>query len=112
MGAFDCERVFLLGGAFTTIFLLAAFFTHSRALGAAGIIALAAAMLAQAMTEGWCAYVLLKSERWKTLKGKRMSRSEQPVRFKIWLTSHVLAGGVYAAVAFSLVYIGSGLWFR
>jgi hypothetical protein len=76
---------------------LGAVVLHLQALFTIALVALAASMLANAFLEGWRAYVLFNSGSWSSLDGRPVSRAQQPSKFKLWVTLHLVFAGIWCA---------------
>jgi uncharacterized membrane protein len=95
--------VAVLGVLLAMPFGFGAALLHQQALVTAALVALIASMLANAIANGWRAFVLLSSETWTSLGGKLVSRSQQPSKYWLWLTVHLVLASLWTGGAGLLV---------
>jgi hypothetical protein len=96
---------FLFCGAFAAIFFLAALFLPGRALGTAALLSLSAAMVSKAAIEVWRAWLLYRLGVWTDLDRQRRTRPEQPIKFWVWVSTHLLAAGICVSGAVFLAAV-------
>ena len=94
----------VLGGVLAGILFLAALFSSQTILARAAMVALSISLLGCAAFQAWGAWALWRSGYWRGLNGERISRDQQPRRFKVWLTTHILLSFVYLAPAAFLTW--------
>ena len=83
---------------------LGAVFFHQQAFVTAALTALVAAMLANATSEVWRAYVFFNSGSWTSLDGRQVSRAQQPLKFRLWLTLHLAFAAIWTIGAACLIW--------
>ena len=83
----------------TGILALAAVFSRQAFLATAALGALVACALANSVIEMWRSYFLWHTGAWAGLSGQRFTREQQPARFVIWTTMHLLIAMVWVSVA-------------
>ncbi|HEX2818126.1 MAG TPA: hypothetical protein VHN39_17160 [Phenylobacterium sp.] len=83
----------------TGILALAAVFYHQAILGTAALGALVTCGFANGVIEMWRGYFLWHTGAWAGLSGQRFTREQQPARFVVWITMHLLIAMVWIGVA-------------
>jgi hypothetical protein len=91
--------VSLLALVCTGILALAAVFSHQAILGTAALGALVTCAFANGVIEMWRSYFLWHTGAWAGLGGQRFTREQQPARFVIWTTIHLLIAMVWVGGA-------------
>jgi hypothetical protein len=92
------------------ILFLAALFAKQSILARLGLAALSMSLLGHGVTEARGAWTLWSLGVWRGLNGERISRDQQPRRFWVWLTTHVIYMVVSLAAATYLVTISIRPW--
>jgi hypothetical protein len=101
----------VFGGLLAGILFLAALFSRQAILARAALMALSISVLGQAVSQAWRAWWLWRSGSWVGLSGERISRDQQPGRFKVWLTTHALLTVIYMTACAYLTWITFHSWF-
>jgi hypothetical protein len=97
----------LVAGGFVLagILFLSGLFAKQALLGRLGVLALSISMLGEAISQAMSVLALRRSGSWRGLGGEQVSRDQQPVRFRVWLTTHVLVMSISLAAAIYFVTI-------
>ena len=99
------SALLVLGGVLAGILFLAALFSSQTNLARAAMVALSMSLLGGAASQALGAWALWRSGYWRGLNGERISRDQQPGRFRVWLTMHILLSFVHLAPAACLTWI-------
>ena len=83
----------------TVILALAAVVSHQTNLWTAALGALVVSGFANGVIELLRACFLWRTGAWASLSGQRHTREQQPARFSIWLTFHLIAAIIWIGVA-------------
>jgi hypothetical protein len=102
------SALIVLGFVLALILFLAAAFSKQGIFARMAMVALSMSLLGGAMSQAWGAWTLWQSGHWRGLSGEWISRDQQPARFKVWLTMHLLLSFAHLAPAGYLTWAAFG----